>query len=95
MFLIENQFGSFPAFIMNVPRQLGTPEETFEAMCKQFNLSNPVKECILKQGCKTLSDFRFMVQDESEVKTIFIDPLRDLEGAKLQICGMLGRHAKR
>ena len=37
---------------MNVPRQLGTPEETFEALCKQFNLSNPVKECILKQGVK-------------------------------------------
>ena len=83
---------------MNVPRQLGTPEETFEALCKQFNLklSNPVKECILKQGCKTLSDFRFMVQDESEVKTIFIDPLRDLgPNCKLPVCGMLGRHAKR
>ena len=83
---------------MNVPRQLGTPEETFEALCKQFNLSNPVKECILKQGCKTLSDFRFMVQDESEVKTVFIDPLRDLErgrNCKLPVCGMLGRHAKR
>ena len=76
---------------MNVPRQLGTPEETFEALCKQFNLSNPVKECILKQGCKTLSDFRFMVQDESEVKTVFIDPLRDLQRPKLQTARL--RHA--
>ena len=77
--------------MMNAPRQLGTPEETFDALCKQFNLDDKVKECILKQGCKTLSDFRFLVQDENEVKTVFIDPLRDLEGPRLQTARL--RHA--
>ena len=77
--------------IMNAPRQLATPEETFTALSAQFDLSEPVKQCILKQGCKTLSDFRFMVNDENEVKTVFIDPLRDLEGARLQTARL--RHA--
>ena len=76
---------------MNAPRQLATPEETFTALCAQFDLSDAVKQCILKQGCKTLSDFRFMVNDENEVKTLFIDPLRELEGARLQTARL--RHA--
>ena len=76
---------------MNAPRQLATPEETFTALCAQFDISEPVKQCLLKQGCKTLSDFRFMVNDENEVKTLSIDPLRDLEGARLQTARL--RHA--
>ena len=76
---------------MNAPRQLATPEETFTALCAQFDISEPVKQCLLKQGCKTLSDFRFMVNDENEVKTLFIDPLRELEGARLQTARL--RHA--
>ncbi len=76
---------------MNAPRQLGTPEETFEDLSQQFDLSEPAKLHILKQGCKTLFDFRFMVNDENEVKTVFIDPLRELEGARLQTARL--RHA--
>ena len=77
--------------IRSAPRQLATPEETFAALSTQFDLSEPVKQHILKQGCKTLSDFRFMVSDENEVKTVFIDPIRELDGSRLQTARL--RHA--
>eukprot|EP00435_Cladocopium_sp_Y103_P003032 s2717_g1.t1 len=57
---------------MEQPRQLATPEETFNALQNQFKFSEAVTKKILELGCRTLSDFRFMVQDEAEdLKTMW------------------------
>ena len=58
------------------PRQLASPEETFQALATQFNFSSRIKDKIVELGLRTLSEFRFYFQNEDEeVKRFFVDSL--------------------
>eukprot|EP00435_Cladocopium_sp_Y103_P055826 s173_g18.t1 len=61
------------------------------ALQTQFKFSEVVTKKILELGCRTLSDFRFMVQDEAEVKTCFIDQIQNLPNERLETARV--RHA--
>ena len=59
-----------------VPKQLATPEETFQALAVQFNFSNRIKDKIIELGLRTLAEFRFYCQTEDEVRRFFVDSLQ-------------------
>ena len=49
------------ALVAAVPKQLGTPEDTFTALALQFNFDQ-----------RTLAEFRHYARNEDEVKRLFI-----------------------
>ena len=72
-------------------RDLETADATFQALGRQFDLDEKVVKFFLSLGIKTLSEFRFFVNDENEVKTVFVDPVKDLDNPRLQVSRV--RHA--
>ena len=72
-------------------RDLENADATFQALGRQFDLDEKVVKHLLGLGIKTLSEFRFFVNDENEVKTVFVDPVKDLDNPRLQVSRL--RHA--
>ena len=58
-----------------VPKQLGTPEDTFTALALQFNFDQRIKDKIIELGIRTLAEFRHYARNEDEVKRLFIDTI--------------------
>ena len=75
----------------SAPLQLSSPQDTFEALQRQFKFDPKVTAKILDLGIGTLSDCRWYAKDEDEVKVAFVDSIRDLEGPRLQAARV--RHA--
>ena len=67
-----------------VPKQLGTPEDTFTALALQFNFDQRIKDKIIELGIRMLAEFRHYARNEDEVKRLFIDAVRDPSYEEMQ-----------
>ena len=72
-------------------RLLGTANETFAALCSDFQLDPKVGETIEAKGCQNISDFRYFVQADTELKACFLAGLPGLKEDRIQLARL--RHA--
>ena len=55
--------------ISKAPKQLATKEETFKALCKDFDIDPRVEKLLVESGMKNLDDFRYFFDDMGNVRT--------------------------
>ena len=67
-----------------VPKQLGTPEDTFTALALQFNFDQRFKDKIIELGIRAFAEFRHYARNEDEVKRLFIDTVKDTSYEEMQ-----------
>ena len=55
--------------VSKAPRQLGSKEETFKALCTDFVLDKKVEKLLVESGMSNLEDFRYYFGDVDDVRT--------------------------